>query len=157
MVASGFHERKKRAAVAKWRASGLSQAEFCRREGLQQWQLSEWKRFVEVLESQNPEALPADGEAGAARTYASERARQQNKPATGRAARAKRAAAATMAGQSFVPVEGVGVVEEYPKGGVACTELDCVLEVVLRGGQIVRVARDCQPQLLGAVVAMLNI
>jgi len=32
-----------------------------------------------------------------------------------------------------------------------------VLEVVLRGGQIVRVARDCQPQLLGAVVAMLNI
>jgi hypothetical protein len=32
MVANGFHERKKRAAVAKWRASGLSQAEFCRRE-----------------------------------------------------------------------------------------------------------------------------
>ena len=51
MVANGLHERKKRAAVAKWRASGLSQAEFCRREGLQQWQLSEWKRFVEVLGS----------------------------------------------------------------------------------------------------------
>jgi hypothetical protein len=32
-------------AVAKWRSSGLTQAEFCRREGLKEWQLSNWKRL----------------------------------------------------------------------------------------------------------------
>lgn len=37
---------ERRDIVAKWRASGLSQAEFCRQEGLQQWQLSMWKRGV---------------------------------------------------------------------------------------------------------------
>jgi hypothetical protein len=37
-------QRKQREAVAKWQASGLSQAEFCRREGIPQWSLSEWKR-----------------------------------------------------------------------------------------------------------------
>ena len=37
-------ERHRRDVVATWRASGLSQAEFCRQEGIQEWQLSEWKR-----------------------------------------------------------------------------------------------------------------
>lgn len=39
-------EWQQRDIVARWRASGLSQAEFCRQEGLEQWQLSEWKRKV---------------------------------------------------------------------------------------------------------------
>lgn len=30
--------------MAKWRASGLTQAEFCRREGIPEWKLSGWKR-----------------------------------------------------------------------------------------------------------------
>lgn len=157
MVANGLHERKKRAAVAKWKASGLSQAEFCRREGLEQWQLSEWKRFVEVLDSQS-EALPANVGAGGARTYTGDRPRKQNRHAGGRAARVKRAAVAPMAEQSFVPVQLVGVAEEDAKGGAASgSELDCVLEIVLRDGQIVRVGGDCQPQLLGAALAILNI
>ena len=37
-------ERHRRDVVATWRASGLSQAEFCRQKGIQEWQLSEWKR-----------------------------------------------------------------------------------------------------------------
>lgn len=37
-------EWHRRDVVAKWRASGLSQAEFCRREGIPEWALSEWKR-----------------------------------------------------------------------------------------------------------------
>jgi len=39
--------KKRRDTVARWRASGLSQAEFCRREGIAQWQLSTWKRSEE--------------------------------------------------------------------------------------------------------------
>lgn len=33
--------------ILKWRSSGLSQAEFCRREGLAEQQLSNWKRREE--------------------------------------------------------------------------------------------------------------
>ena len=51
-MARGMHASKKIATVEKWRASGLTQAEFCRREGLPEWQLSGWKRFVQVLEKQ---------------------------------------------------------------------------------------------------------
>lgn len=36
-------EWHRRDAVAKWRASGLSQAEFCRREGIAECSLSAWK------------------------------------------------------------------------------------------------------------------
>ena len=64
---------------------------------------------------------------------------------------------APKAEQSFVPVELVGVAEEDARGGAASgSELDCVLEVVLRDGQIVRVGSDCHPQLLGAVLAILR-
>ena len=38
------NEWRQREAVDNWRASGLSQAEFCRREGIPEWALSEWKR-----------------------------------------------------------------------------------------------------------------
>lgn len=37
-------EWQQREAVDRWRASGLSQAGFCRREGISEWALSEWKR-----------------------------------------------------------------------------------------------------------------
>jgi transposase-like protein len=39
-------EWERQDVVAKWRASGLSQADFCRQEGIQQWQLSWWKRHA---------------------------------------------------------------------------------------------------------------
>jgi hypothetical protein len=39
-----YSERERRGFVAKWQASGMSQAEFCRREGIQEWELSNWKR-----------------------------------------------------------------------------------------------------------------
>jgi hypothetical protein len=38
----------------------------------------------------------------------------------------------------------------------AASNFDCVLEVVLRRGQVVRVAPNCQPQFLTAVVSMLD-
>lgn len=37
--------------VLRWRASGLSQAEFCRSEDVPEWALSQWKRGVEKSES----------------------------------------------------------------------------------------------------------
>ena len=36
-------ETLKRRAVEKWKASGLTQAEFCRREGIPEWKFSNWK------------------------------------------------------------------------------------------------------------------
>lgn len=36
--------QERRGAVERWKQSGLTQAEFCRREGLAEWSLSTWKR-----------------------------------------------------------------------------------------------------------------
>ena len=41
--ARNFSEHEQRAIIARWRASGLSQAEFCRQEGVAEWSLSLWK------------------------------------------------------------------------------------------------------------------
>jgi hypothetical protein len=38
----------RRDAVGRWEASGLSQAEFCRRENIPEWALSSWKREFQV-------------------------------------------------------------------------------------------------------------
>jgi len=48
MPRRGEHSRAKenwwRATVERWKASGLTQAEFCRREGVKEWSLSDWRR-----------------------------------------------------------------------------------------------------------------
>lgn len=41
------NEFLRRDMVSKWRSSGLSQAEFCRKEGIPEWSLSQWKRIEE--------------------------------------------------------------------------------------------------------------
>ena len=41
------NEFYQRDMVLKWRASGLSQAEFCRQEGINEWSLSQWKKREE--------------------------------------------------------------------------------------------------------------
>jgi transposase-like protein len=41
---SKYSEQERRKFVAEWRTSGLSQAAFCRREGIEEWRLSNWKR-----------------------------------------------------------------------------------------------------------------
>jgi hypothetical protein len=46
-----YSARQRRALVAKWRSSGSTQAEFCRQEGLQEWELSNWKRLQEKQSS----------------------------------------------------------------------------------------------------------
>lgn len=43
-IKNEFYQRD---MVSKWRASGLSQAEFCRQEGIPEWSLSQWKRREE--------------------------------------------------------------------------------------------------------------
>ncbi len=37
-------QSQRRAVVAQWKASGLSQAEFCRQHDIPEWKLSSWKR-----------------------------------------------------------------------------------------------------------------
>ncbi|MGH9440131.1 MAG: IS66 family insertion sequence element accessory protein TnpA [Terriglobia bacterium] len=145
--------RKKIVTVNKWKASGLSQAEFCRREGLQQWQLSEWKRFVEVLERQEQDVPARLGEessiddrpaAGKRRRKAGRRTYRPGRPAT------------LAEPQPFVPVRLVDVAAEAGRGADAARIFDCVLEVVLERGQIVRVASNCEPRFLSAVVSALD-
>lgn len=58
-------------AVAKWKASGLNQAEFCRRENIPEWALSTWKRR-ELKE----EAAKNDDQAGA-RSYSPPKSREK--------------------------------------------------------------------------------
>lgn len=40
--------RQREETVERWSTSGLSQAEFCRREGLRPWLLSDWKKQIEA-------------------------------------------------------------------------------------------------------------
>lgn len=49
-------ERHRRDVVTRWEASGLSQAEFCRRENIPEWALSTWKREFQASEAS--EAAP---------------------------------------------------------------------------------------------------
>jgi hypothetical protein len=43
-IKSKYSEQERRKFVNNWRASGLSQAAFCKLEGIAEWQLSNWKR-----------------------------------------------------------------------------------------------------------------
>jgi transposase-like protein len=47
-------ESERRDTVTRWKASGLTQAEFCRRENMEQWELSEWKRWVQRQDKKAP-------------------------------------------------------------------------------------------------------
>jgi hypothetical protein len=139
--------RKKFAAVAKWKASGLSQAEFCRREGLQEWQLSDWKRFVERLENEArdlPEHSRIDEHPGA------------HKEPTMRQKRRQQQDEIVAEPQPFVPVRVIDVAAEEDMHK-AIGVVDFVLELVLKRGQILRVAPNCEPQFLGAVVSVLDL
>jgi Transposase len=47
-------EEQRAEVVARWVASGLSQAEFCRRENIPEWALSTWKRRVDQSGRKDP-------------------------------------------------------------------------------------------------------
>lgn len=134
--------------VAQWKASGLSQAEFCRREGYQQWQLSEWRRWVEKHERQQSETSPIVARPDKGQRRRKERRR---KPMQQQIASPTDAAGP----QHFVPVRlveaGAKDNEQYQ-----ASEFNCVVELVLKRGETIRVAPHCPPQFLGAVVATLN-
>lgn len=153
-VMRGGNVRKKIATVAQWKASGLSQAEFCRREGLQQWQLSEWKRYVEVRERRKEEA---QGQPAEASTGRSPGARKRTEAANLRTSRTERNGGVTER-RPFVPVRLVDVVAEGSRdtGNTAASSFGCVLEVVLRCGRTIRVAANCEPLFLSAVVSTLD-
>jgi len=51
-------EWQRREVVDRWRASGLSQAAFCRQEGIPEWALSEWKR-QELRRAHQPSVVEA--------------------------------------------------------------------------------------------------
>ena len=149
-MVNGKHARKKIATIEKWRASGLSQAEFCRREGIQQWQLSSWKRFVEVLEDQVDDT-PSGTVAGAnGKALGASNGRTEAKQGKSRQDRAD------VQPQSFVPVRLVDPAEEDREERSTFT-FDCVLEIVLKRGQTIRVASSCEPRFLSAVVSALNL
>jgi hypothetical protein len=140
--------RKKIAAVAKWKASGLSQAEFCRREGMQQWQLSDWKRFVE---SRQEEVQDFPGQPHLDEDSGTLQERKQ----TGRRKLRQHRDETVAESQPFVPVRVVDVAASDDTHK-ASNVVDFVLELVLKGGQMIRVASNCEPQFLGAIVSALD-
>ncbi len=52
-VAERAANRQQEATVRRWQASGLSQREFCMREGLPEWKLSDWKKMVFRADAKN--------------------------------------------------------------------------------------------------------
>lgn len=139
-ITGGVHARRKIATVEKWKASGLSQAEFCRREGLQQWQLSEWKRFVQVLDEQKRSSVASS-----------------NMVAPRDGSKDKVSSAPGGAQPSpFVPVRLKDEAVGGDKNGEAATGSSYVLEVLLKHGHVIRVAANCEPRLLNAVVSAIG-
>jgi transposase-like protein len=52
-------EWERRDVVERWKASGLSQAEFCRQENISEWMLSAWKRReFQIGAASGPDAPP---------------------------------------------------------------------------------------------------
>lgn len=151
-MARGMHASKKIATVKKWKASGLTQTEFCRREGLQQWQLSEWKRFARSVEESSDD-LPARCGAKAG-VDPPDDSRTERKNAGCLTCRPGQAATAEL--QPFVPVRLVDVDAGDSSQNVTAY-FDSVLEVVLKRGRIVRVTSSCEPQFLHAVVTTLEL
>src|ERR1700733_3192132 len=90
--------RRKCAVVRKWRTSGLKQSDFCRAEGLKEWQLSDWKRAVARHEEQD--GLTPDGPAMAANGSVERRTRQKR--------RRQQPIKVAEESQKFVPVQLVG-------------------------------------------------
>ncbi len=147
MKQSTSTDKRKIATVENWKASGLSQAAFCRREGLQQWQLSEWKRFVEKLEN---EAAGVPARSGLRGVHGKRRKR------SGRQSHQRQETDIKAEPPTFVPVQLVEDTAEDCRDNPASV-FDFVLEVVLKRGQIIRVAPNCEPQFLGAVVSTLDL
>ena len=138
---------RKIATITKWRASGLSQAEFCRREGYQQWQLSEWRRWVEKYETQReapsvpmrPDRIKSRRKVSKGKRPRPAQEHEENAPGT----------------RPFVPVQLVDASTEGTQQRPA-NIFNSVIELVLKRGQIIRVAPNCPPQFLSAVVATLE-
>jgi len=137
---------QKVAAVAKWKASGLSQAEFCRREGYQQWQISEWRRWVEKYE-QGQAAPPTVAKLKAQRRRKARREKCEQPQKDG--------PDAVSESQHFVPIHLVCADSKDTEQNQA-GRFNCVVELVLKRGQTIRVAPGCSPQFLGAIVETLD-
>ena len=153
MARSRTSASKKIATVKQWKESGLSQTEFCRRKGMQQWQLSEWKRLAKALEGQD-DAVSGHGVKPSMNTP----------PGTCKAKvkedlRANRQLPSPTAVEPppFVPVQLLDDSGEDSREKNAAPNFACVLEIVLKRGQTVRVAPNCHPQFLHAVVSTLDL
>lgn len=140
--------RKKIAIVAKWRASGLSQAEFCRQEGLAQWQLSEWKRFAQNRGSKAAVKPVSDRRKPGPRG-------EGVSPHNSRSGRTQ-PESARVEQQTFVPVTLVDDTDIVAGAADVLKDFDCVLEIVLPGRRTFRVAPHCRPEFLGAAVSALE-
>jgi hypothetical protein len=142
--------RKKIAVVKKWNLSGLSQAEFCRREGLKLWQLSEWKRFIGDLECVRVTTDVLGLQTGKGCLLG------QSSKSDSCVEDHKRSHVKGFESQPFVPVTLIDGPTDRASDIGAAKSFDCALEIVLRRGQVVRVPSDCQMEFLNAVVSTLD-
>jgi hypothetical protein len=153
MARNRTNARKKIATVKQWKESGLSQVEFCRRKGMQQWQLSEWKRLAKALEGQE-DALDGRGVKPSMNTPPG--ACKAKVKETHRANRQLPSPTAVEP-PPFVPVQLLDASIGDSREEDASANFACVLEIVLKRGQTVRVAPNCQPQFLHAVLSTLDL
>jgi transposase-like protein len=123
MIGRAERERRK-GVVARWRRSGESAAEFAGRHGVSQWALYSWAKQLG--------------------------GRRKAEPGQGHKLRGRRGSArpSTTAGAAdFIPVRLLG--DEHADPPVPA---DGVVEVVLRGGDVVRVVGKVSARRLRAVL-----
>ena len=118
--------------LEEWSASGLSQAAYCRREGLDQCTFSGWKRRLRWREK------CAGASAGTEHCQTRGAARQE---------RGQKTRSADERAPVFVPLRITGA--------PACAS-NARLEVVLRNGRVMRCESSMAPRILAAVAAALE-
>lgn len=145
---SQSQEQFRTTTVERWERSGLTQREFSRREGIQEWQLSYWKHQVQANRKKRAACEVQVRASDRGLRHGKERARKMYEHKQSTEAQADRSE-----GSPFVPVQLVDFSEEHSDSGRDVNGSCCVLEVVLRCGRVIRVSSGCQPNFLRAVVS----
>jgi len=165
---SGQSERS--AVVAKWKASGLSQAEFCRQEDFPEWKLSNWKRAEARRKSYHPRQMPrrnllgrdwrsiVSGFAASGLTVADYCQKNGISPTSFKRARVRLARQAQKeTAQNSDAIAGNPFVEIRARAESTLAAERSSLELILPGGTKVQVTEETPMHLLSKVIKALEV
>ncbi len=163
-------QSERSAVVAKWKASGLSQAEFCRQENIPEWKLSNWKRSEARRKSYQARQKPrrnllgrdwrsiVSGFAASGLTVADYCQKHGISPTSFKRARTKLARQAQRETvQNSAATAGNPFVEIRASAGRAQSCAQKSLELIFPGGTKVQVTEETPLHLLSKVIKALEV